>query len=93
MMRTARRRLGEVTDQIYDNLELVTELAEAVGRDDVVAWCDNAVSAIEDTLNIDGLPTDDTQRLLPELVQGIGDALRSLRPVADADPAAYPLQT
>jgi hypothetical protein len=26
-------------------------------------------------------------------VQGIGDALRSLRPAADADPAAYPLQT
>jgi hypothetical protein len=93
MMRSARRRLGELTDQTYDNLELIAELADALDEDDVVAWCENAISSLEDTLNIDGLPTDDTESLLPELVQGIGDALRLLRPAADADPSAYPLQT
>jgi hypothetical protein len=91
-MRNARRRLGEVTDQTHDNLALIAELAEALDEDDVVAWCDNAISLLEDTLNIDSLPTDDTERLLPELVQGVGDALRLLRPSVDADPTAYSVQ-
>lgn len=89
IMRNARRRLGELTDQTLDNLDLVADCAEELDQGDIVAWCDEAIASLEDTLARDGSPTDDTQRLLPELVLGIRDAFQRLRPAVERNAHDY----
>jgi hypothetical protein len=87
MMRDARRRLGELTETAYETLDRLAELAEGLGNEDVVDWCDDAVEWLEDTLADDGLPAEDAERLLSELANEASDALRRLQPAhAPASP-------
>jgi hypothetical protein len=89
MMRNARRKLGELTDTAYQTLDWLAELAEALDDDEIVDWCHDAIDSLEDTLAADGSPTDDTDRLLSELAEGVTDALLRLQPAVEGYPPAY----
>jgi hypothetical protein len=90
--RQARRKLGEMVDKVYDVLEELAQEAEDLDDQEALADCEEAFSAIAETLTPDGLPTLVTADVLPEVVSGpFARVVRRLHPElapSDAENAA-----
>ena len=79
--RQARRKLGETVDKIYGLLEEFAQDADDLDDQEALADCEDALSAIDATLTPDGLPTERTADVLPEVVSGpFARVVRRLHP-------------
>lgn len=91
--RQARRKLSEMVNKIYDVLEDLALEAEDLDDQEAFADCEGALSMIDATLTPDGLPTDVTAEVLPEVLSGpFARVVRRLHPElpvpSDAENAA-----
>lgn len=79
-MTPERRRDAELVEQLLDFLDQLNDEAFDQGDDQARAECDAAMEQLEDTLTLDGLPTDATAPVIRAVIAGpIARAVDRLR--------------